>query len=387
MNDNKLAYYEKIYLIGIIIITFKITLDSSAIISWSESVDTLIIGAYLLCMIYKVLHQVYSPLSLVVYALTGLMCLYTCRNADNFYLVFTYFAIICLQNVDIKKVIKTTFTIKSLILVFHVLYFFLMYVVNRGSIVYFYRNGVKRVSFFMGHPNTFTAFLCWVCLEYIYLNYEKLTWKHLVGVWGVNYFFYLFTNSNTGLITMTMTVFFAILDKWHVKIFNKILHFIARYGFAMCAGGFAFIIIRFRSFGSVMMNIYNALNKFFTGRLLYGVCTYDLYGLSWFGRTIQFPAKRYWNGYWLDKMVFDNSYIWLLVLYGTAYLFIISALLIFIGKKTTNIEKILIVAYIFYAIMESYAINVVICFPLLFVGKYIHSKRNVIGYVNDARGE
>ncbi len=383
MNDNRLSYYEKIYLIGISIITFKITLDSSAIISWSGAIDNLIIAAYLVCMIYKVLHQTYSPYTLVLYALLGVLCLYTCKSADNFYLVFTYFAIICLQNVDIKKVIKTTFTIKVSILVFHVVYFLIMYVVARGSIPYFYRNGVRRVSFYMGHPNTFTAFLCWVCLEYIYLNYKKINWKQLIAVWGVNYIFYMFTNSNTGLITMTMTIFFAILDKAKVKAFNKLLYFMAKYGFAFCSIFFAYIVIFFRSFGQGMMTVYNLLNDFFTGRLLYGVCTYDMYGLSWLGRTIQFPPKQFWNGYWIDKMVFDNSYIWMLVLYGTVYLFIISALFLYIGKKTTNIEKILIVAYAFYAIMESYAINVVICFPLLFVGKYMHAKRNVIGYTGN----
>ena len=55
---------------------------------------------------------------------------------------------------------------------------------------------------------------------------------------------------------------------------------------------------------------------------------------------------------------------------------IFSLAFILIGKDQEhnvrrNVEKILLVGYAFYAIMENYAINSVLCFPILFVGSRI----------------
>jgi hypothetical protein len=60
------------------------------------------------------------------------------------------------------------------------------------------------------------------------------------------------------------------------------------------------------------------------------------------------------------------------ILYGYFYLLLISAAFIWLSDKTTVLEKVIIVGYSIYGIMEAYVISASICFPLLFLGKYLY---------------
>ena len=109
----------------------------------------------------------------------------------------------------------------------------------------------------------------------------------------------------------------------------------------------------------------------FTGRLLFGAVAYDEKGFSLIGKLVEFPEKQYWNGHWIDGMIFDNSYIWLFISYGVVYLILISLAFIVYSRYMTNLEKIYVVAYALYTLMEIYVINTALVFPLLIVGYYM----------------
>jgi hypothetical protein len=117
------------------------------------------------------------------------------------------------------------------------------------------------------------------------------------------------------------------------------------------------------------------LDKFFTGRLLYGAVAYDLKGLSIFGKVAEFDQKIYWNGYWIDGMIFDNCYIWMMVSYGIVYLVLISLASIVFNKRMDVRDRIFIILYTLYTVMEAYVMNAAICFPLLIFGMYFTGKR------------
>jgi hypothetical protein len=121
--------------------------------------------------------------------------------------------------------------------------------------------------------------------------------------------------------------------------------------------------------------MFDTLNEMFTGRLLYGAVAYDLKGLSIFGKNVTFDPKLYWNGYWIDGMIFDNCYIWMMVSYGIAYLVLISFAAIAFNSRMDTRDRIFIILYSLYTIMEAYVMNAAICFPLLILGMYFTGKR------------
>ena len=172
--------------------------------------------------------------------------------------------------------------------------------------------------------------------------------------------------------TICVTLF--IVERAKPKQMAKLLTPIAKYAFAVCSIFFTVITVSFTSMPDGLRTMYLKLNDFFTGRLLFGAFAYENFGIAWLGNpAVHLSRKTYFEGFWVDTLLFDNSYIYLLVYYGAIFLPIFSIALIIIGsdKKVDvkrNVEKILIIAYAFYAIMENYAINAVLCFPILFVG-------------------
>ena len=116
---------------------------------------------------------------------------------------------------------------------------------------------------------------------------------------------------------------------------------------------------------------YKNFDKALTGRLMYGACAYDMRGFSIIGKQLIFPRKFFWFDRWMDGMVFDNSYIWLFVSYGVVFMVLICVGLFAIRKRLTTLEAIMIISYCLYGVMENYILNSVLCFPILFVGKYI----------------
>jgi hypothetical protein len=115
-----------------------------------------------------------------------------------------------------------------------------------------------------------------------------------------------------------------------------------------------------------------------TGRLWFGAYSYDLFGFTFLGRNFDLyvPRKIFWDGRWGDYFIpFDNYYIGNLYHYGIINLVVTALALLLLTKRMENREKIIIVAFSFYGIMENYIINIAICFVLLIIGKYIYQKK------------
>lgn len=361
-----------LYEYGFMILAVKNILDVSEIFRRPEWLDTLLLFSFFGVILWKIALQRYTVIRLLVYGLAGVLCAYTCIRGNNFFIIFSYFGIIAMQDVDLKEVVRKTSNVKIALLLIHVLVYFVTLLIMPDQIVYIYRNGIKRHYFFLGHPNTFSMFVLWTSLEYLYSRYDKLKIINLVSIWIINFIAYQFTNSNTGVMVTTIAIGLSICDKKNVKGVIKTLKPISKYCFTACSLTIPLFVASYTKFSGKMLDIFNNLNDLFTGRLLFGAYVYDVYGATLLGRSITFASKTYWRGHWMDAIVFDNSYIWLFVMYGSLYLIILSIGFYLIAKSTSNIEKILIITYTFYGIMESYIINAAICFPLLFIGKYMY---------------
>lgn len=363
---------QNLYEYGFMILAVKNLLDSSGLFKRPEWLDTLLIFTFLCLIFWKLALQRYTMSRLIIFGVVGVICAYTCIKGDYFYIIFSFLGIIAMQDVDLKEVVRKTSNVKIIILLIHIFVYFVILFAMPDKIVYIYRNGIKRHYFFLGHPNTFSMYVLWTSMEYLYSRYDKLKIINLVSIWLVNFITYQFTNSNTGVMVTTLAIVLSICDKKNVRGIIKSLQPLSKYGFAICSITIPLFVASYSKFSGRMMEIFNHINDFFTGRLLYGAYVYDVYGATLLGRTITFAKKSYWRGHWIDTVVLDNSYIWLFVMYGALYLIILSIAFFLIAKSTSNIEKILIISFTFYGVMEAYIMNAAICFPLLFIGKYLY---------------
>jgi len=371
MKENN--FRQNLYEFAFMILAVKNVLDSSTLIKRPEWFDLLLITVFFGSILWKLALQTYTWGRILILTGFGMLCAYTCVKGDYFYIIFSFFGIIAIQDVDLKAVLKKTSRIKIILILIHVIAYFVIMIISPAKIHLVYRNGVMRHYFMLGHPNTFSMYVIWTSLEYIYARYEKFRIPNLLFVWFINAATYYFTNSNTGIMVATTTITLLILDKWEKKKQIAFIKPVSKYCFIACAIFIPLLIASYSKLSGGMLVLFNVLNPFFSGRLLYGAYAYDVYGFSLIGRSIDFAEKTFWRGHWFDTIIFDNAYIWMFVMYGYLYLIVVSISFIWISKKTTTLEKILIIAITFYGIMEAYIINAAICFPLLFIGKYFYA--------------
>lgn len=376
---------EYVMIIACIVSILKNMMDSSEIFKQVPVLSNIFLAVFIVCVGYKLLIQKYNLIKLLLMVVLGLICAYSCFVLKYYTLFYSYIFIIALQRVNILKLIKASIITIGAMIAFHVVAYMIVARIQPEWIVYVYRNGIERQSFFMGHPNLFTAYLAWASLEAIYLYFDKLKGWHLLFIWALNIGFYFFTNSNTGTVVVTLIIILVYLDKKNMLRFNQALKFFSSYGYLIFSLIFTFLAAIYTHLSGTGKVLWNNLNEALTGRLLYGAYAFDQTGFTIFGRQNSFPLKSYWRGMWMDSIYFDNSYFEFLFELGAVYLIIFSIALIYVGKRASNIERIMLCAYVLYCVMEGYIINVFICFPLMLIGKYIYDKQLVKKSLNDSK--
>lgn len=385
MEDKQTQIAERLFLLGVSAIAIKSLLNFSSLIhilgisDYVYELFPLFDLCFLACMSYKLLVLNRTKTKFLAIVLLGLCCVFTYLQVNYYYLIVTYFMIVSISDVDIKRICKRLLKINTYFISVHVVMYIFYSIANSSVINYNYRPGsnVARHTFFLEHSNTFTMYLTWTCLMYIYIAYSegKLSNHKLIVLWLVNIIFYVFTQSNTGIIVLTLIVFTLILLRKGINAADYFVNKLSKYGFALCSVVFPLSVVFYNNYNSIMKSIFFFFNDLFTGRLLYGAVLFDTYGWTLMGSRIYLETQKvHWQGFWFDGLGNDNTYIWMFVSYGAIYLILISIGFILISKRTNTIEKVLIIAYVLYGIMEAYIINCIFCFPLLFIGKYLFER-------------
>ena len=365
---------EKILLSAFFLFCVKYTFDSSEILKHNEIVDLVLTNSTIALSIIKIVCQRYSLLRLFLTVTAALVIGVSCLFGGNYLFLNGFLFILAMQDVEFEKIIRLSFWFKTVSITIHVLWYIVLYLVNPSAISFVYRvSGVPRHYFLIGHANMFMAFLIWACFEYIYLHYDRLKASHMATIWIVNLIFYAFTDSNTGVVVLAAGTVLIALDKLGRGFFDKALTFLAKYTYLICAGVCSFLVIIYTQLSQAQKIIWQAIDASLTGRLWFGAYAYDLYGITFMGRKMNTPEKVFWGGRWLDGFAyFDNYYLGNLLGFGIIHLVLTAIAFIVIGNSLENKEKIMLIAFSFYAIMEAYVSNVFICFVLLIIGKYLY---------------
>ena len=367
-------YLNKIYKLGFCALLLKGLFELSSIVKINSIFDGILNLIFLGSMIYILMNKKMTQYGFIVLGIFIFLFGLVYVNARYYYIFSTALLILAMEDIDLKDIIKMSYKTKIIYIIFHVVIYIIIFIISPDSIDYSYRDGVQRHYFFMSHANTFAMMVTWTSIEYLYVNYKKLKIDQIIVFFIITLLVKYFSDSNSSFISSIIIILYFLCEKINTKIFYKITMFLARYGYAICSIFFSLITIFYNKMNGFLLNMYNGINEFFTNRLIYGEYLYDNYGSSFLGRTVEIPEKIHWNDYWFDIFNLDNSYIAFFTCYGYITLIIVSIMFYIISKKTNNIENLLISIYVIYGIMESYTINAVYCFPILFIGKYIFQR-------------
>lgn len=376
IRNKELNYANRIYNIAYLIIVVKAFYAYSDIIEPIRTQMVLNICNVLLLAIlaYKmVFMQKYNIKQVFICLILAVITRYTDMKTYMFMMLPDFFLIAATQEVDFKKTIKLAYRLEAVIIGIHVAVYPIMYVFARNLLHFSIRGGETghRHQFLLSHANIFSMLLLWTILGYIYVNYEKLTKRHIISCWLIYFFFYLFTDSNSGLIILSAITIILLLKNIIGDGVDKVVTFLARYLYFILFLIFDFLMLIFPLTSGKAREIWLSVDDFFTGRLKYGSYAYYQSGFTLFGQHIDFPAKIFWENMWFDAGACDNAYMWISVSYGLVYIFIIGFLFWKYGKKATFEEKLIFIAYSLYTMMELYVTYMYFCFGVILVGKYL----------------
>ncbi len=373
LRTNKTNIPETIFYLAFAVFFIKYILDCTTLIQRPQLLDTFLTAIFIGLIFLKIILQRYTPLQFLTTVIICGVVIFSCLGAriNNIYLI-GFLCIIAFQGMPLEKVIKLSCVMKLITIFIHVPAYSIIYFINPAAVTLYHKGDIIRHSFFIGHANMFSFIVVWTIFELMFLYYNKIKLPHLLIGWAVNIIFYLFTNTNSGLIVMTVVTLLIFLEKTGSYKITRLLTVISKYGFPVFSALVYVIIVSYPILTGWLNTAWISLDKFMSGRLLYGAYGVDVHGVTLLGRYINFPAKSFWSGNWLDTIYFDNVYIQYMILFGIANLILISIMLFIFANKMENKEKIFIIAFIFYGIMEAYVTTVVYCFPLLIIGKYIY---------------
>ena len=365
-----------IYIIAYVAMILKAYMDASALLEFDKIADLCVV-VFLGCMICKLLMQRYRVWSVLLIGSLVLISVFTSVTTSYYSIFYAMLFVFCLQNVDLDKVLKVSYCLKTVLISFHVVLYPIIYVVAPYLITYSYRvDGIPRHNFMLGHANNFAGYVLWTGLEFLFVHRNKITIKKIVIVWILNLITYLFTDSRTALMLATLALIMIWFSEKNICVYESVLSFFSKYGFVIFSVVFCGIVTAQRFLSGGLLDLYNTLDEMLSNRLMYGSYTIETYGISIVGRTLSFPPKVYWDGHWIDGIIFDNFYLWLYLLYGSIYLIILSIVFIRQTPKMSDIEKVILIITFIYALSEKYVIEAAVCFPLLLIGKFIYTPKH-----------
>lgn len=291
----------------------------------------------ILALVLKVIIFDHSkPIQLLFFGLLLMLAAYSWRKTTLTLLMVMMAYILAAKGISFHKIVERYFDVNFVMIVGISLYSMLGIVRNLG----FERDGFIRHSMGVDYPTDFAAYILYLVVAYLFLNYSKLNYRHYIGLIFLAVCLNLITNARLDVYMLLITLIVFLITKRAESPQNLMartvvssfwsLSVILPYGY--------FLLTEFFDSKS---EIFVELNKILSGRLLYGHLALDKYGITIFGQHI---VEHGWGGVaGLERFrnaqfkyfFIDSTFIRLFVIYGAILgIFIISVLVIISVRET-----------------------------------------------------
>ncbi len=238
-------------------------------------------------------------------------------------------------------------------------------------------DGVEtRYTLGMGHPNALQCMVWALTTLGLYLYGEKMKWYHYLLTMLVNIFFFLLTDSKTGLLVTVFTVVIVYMttEKKH-KIVSKLG---AAIGIATTAFSVGISVVIAGNAYRVYNYVWNndrtpftlflvKLNSLLTGRIRILTENDGFEGTIGTWRLFSRPE----NNYYFD-LGWVRLFYWYGIIPGCIFVAVIIMLMIYCYKKKQYPVLALIASFALYSVMEAHAVSVYLArnYVIFIIGQY-----------------
>lgn len=365
-------FQERVYCIGILLITFMRLTQDSTLFNWNDYLVTSIKLVAALCFLYTLIVRSYTKKELVITALLlGFATICTLITKIEMVL-FTTMALNGLKNVNIKKVIKIIFYVSVVVVAIQVVtYAFNWFFANDTIKILLTSDYQVRHYFYFSHPNIFAGIVFGMVLEWIYLYGKNIKNRYqCIVITIVAVVMYTFTISRTMLMLFGILLLGIVAIGLDKKWINVVISNLARYSFIVIST----IIVLFLIFYRGNNEFVDKLDDIFSERISVGLIAREEYGIGLFPQYIDFEQRidlRY-----VHKLTIDNFYMRYSLSYGITSLIILSIILLKASKKCNTLEQLYLIIFAVWGITEGVIFDIAICIVLLIVSDRLLNSDN-----------
>lgn len=135
---------------GILIMCFKAAFSLSAIIPYTESVDTFLVVLSTCCFGAAILQEQYSVKTLIVYSVIGILSLFSVYQTGNYGFMITIIVCLAMRGKELDNILRFIFRYQLYFFIIHTIIALMLALIGKVSIV-MNIDGVERYSFGFGH--------------------------------------------------------------------------------------------------------------------------------------------------------------------------------------------------------------------------------------------
>ena len=350
------------------ILAVKVLLMYSAIFQIPETLDNILVILGVTCLLTKIIFQQYTWKAFLRCAvLGGFTCICTVCSRD-YALLFTMLVICAFQDISIDAFVRMLYRIQIGYLWIHGLLYAIRLFLRPELLSFNWRDDFIRHAVGMSHANIFSMIVTWMILEWLYLNYEKIGFRALVGMQILGIAVYALAFSRTSLVVLTMTLVLAGLSKWKEKL-GRLFLTVSRWIYPILTALSLFIMHFYFDIPGIAGQAVRVFNRASSGRLNMWGTAYQLYGASLWGQTIVGNGKVAWNEvYRVTQIIVDNTYVYFAIKCGGIFLIVFGIVYFQLRKGEKIKQALMVIAFSVFNSMESFGGSIFLCFPLCFIG-------------------
>lgn len=356
-----------------IVLIVKVMATASRIMPWNSYLDNLCIVFAVGVMLAKICTLTFEFKKLIMLAAAALLTLYTCVALKQYDIFITVIVICLVMNEDLDEYITLMLKTQAIIIIGHIIVSGSRSLIGEGAD--YWRMTGDRLRFNGGfvHANVLSCYIMSCTLMFAWKRFGRITANQFAWMLCITVLAYIASRSRTGLMLNLFTLLIILLAQKENQLAVKGTNALLPPLFPALTALF-FLMQKWYVAGNRVAVI---LDKLLTGRIKYAAYAYIRSGVTWLPRYLDYADSGVvsWTEEWnLNTFTFDSMYSFLFIQMGIVWVGLISLLIAVVCRKFDFKNKLFILIWVLYAIVEVHGLNCIKFFPLILLSTLLSGK-------------
>ena len=356
-----------------VLLIVKVMASTSWILPWNSLVDNLCI-IFAVCVTVAKFCRLTLPFRrLLVLAGMALLTLYTCVSMKQYDLLVSVIAICLLIDEDLDEYIPLMLKIQAGIVLGHLAVSGILSLTGSGDRFWTMTDHRLRFSGGFVHANVLSCYIHSCMLMFAWKQFRHITPNQFGGMLCITVLSFIMSRSRTGLLLNLFLLLLIYLTQNENNLVAKLMNPVLLLTFP---GLTALVFLAQKQFTNGN-GVAVLLDSLLTGRIKYAAYAYLRSGTTWLPRYLDYADSGVvsWTPEWnLNTFTFDNLYSFLFVQMGMIWIGVMSVMIGFVCKRFDFRNKLFVLIWALFAMVEVHGLNCFKFFPLLLLTTLLSGK-------------